>query len=62
MSDDLEGDLECTCDIGPFASCPVCRTRNISLPPTKPKRRFVRQNADAELEQRIAEIKAGYMK
>lgn len=24
---DTEGDLECTCDVGPFATCPVCLAR-----------------------------------
>ena len=59
-----EGDLECTCDIGPFASCPVCRARSVDMPRIKPsqKRRFIEQNEDAALAQRIAEIKAGYMK
>ena len=59
-----EGDLECTCDVGPFATCPLCRAIFVDSwrqrPVTTPKR--IRQNDDAALAQRIAEIKAGYVK
>ncbi|QNN99814.1 hypothetical protein P67b_00055 [Ruegeria phage Tedan] len=59
MTDDA--DLECTCDIGPFSSCPVCRSRPVetqeSAVPRK-KRKWEQQSAEA----RIAEIKGGYLK
>ena len=36
-----EGDLECTCDIGVFATCPVCDEMNLlryrNTKPEKPK-------------------------
>ena len=54
-----EGDLYCTCDVGPFASCPMCveRERETSAIPTR-KKKFKWETQSAE--DRIAEIKAGW--
>ncbi len=34
-----DGDLECTCDIGPFASCPVCQMHLDYKPARKTEKR-----------------------
>jgi len=64
---DTEGDLYCTCDVGPFATCPVCRARsarsaNMTTVKPRPKQKFSEQSEAARLAQRFAEIKVGYMK
>jgi hypothetical protein len=61
---DTEGDLECTCDVGPFATCPACRARTLEVRKERTSKgpQRVKQNDEAALAQRIAEIKAGYMK
>lgn len=57
-----EDDDYCTCDVGPFATCPVCerhaqsRALERRVMSTRKKQKYETQSA----EDRIAEIKAGY--
>ena len=59
---ETESDLECTCDIGPFSSCPACRSQTYLDTPSPVRRKEKAKWETQSAEDRIAEIKAGYMR
>lgn len=54
-------DLECTCDVGPFTSCPVCRARQSpdGFPGREKRKPAFDARVDTPVEDYVARVKAG---